>query len=343
MLFSLQALAMLLPGYIRVGGLHVPVYGLFAALGLVAALWLSQRTAVRVGIIPGKLWDAGVFAVVAAFIASRVLLIAFDLHSFLKFPLLMLALPSLTYGGMLLTGLMVWAWLRWKRLPVLDALDAWAPCGMALAAVMSIGHFVEGTDAGMPTRMPWGIVTPGDTMLGRVHPVQIYAALGWLVMCFFLLRDSRPRRFSGEVFALALFEGGLFSILLDHYRQPRDTYGTSWLEPGQLVATTATVIGAAIFVKRRLWPPQSNKTLTRDEVASILEGIVAGRAKGLEHVDIEYGTFSDPLLLELQQQFAGLHADLRGGSLVRKESNRIFLEYARQLRGDAEQPKKELV
>jgi phosphatidylglycerol:prolipoprotein diacylglycerol transferase len=247
--FSLQALAMLLPGYIRIGGLHVPVYGLFAAVGLVAALLLSQRTAARVGITPDKLWDAGVFAAVAAFVASRVLLIAFDLHSFLKFPLLMLALPSLTYTGMFLTGLMVWAWLRWKRMPLLDVLDAWAPCVALLAAVLSIGHFFEGTDAGMPTRLPWGFVTPGDSVLGRVHPVQIYAAIVALTLCIALFRRLSQRNFAGEIAALALMLGGASSFLLDMLRQPVESDGDMLLDPSQFVTAVAMLTGIVVWTK----------------------------------------------------------------------------------------------
>ncbi len=257
MLFSLRALAILLPGYIRVGGLHVPVYGLFAAFGLVAALLLSQRTAARVGIAPDKLWDAGVFAVVAALIASRVLLIAFDLHSFLKFPLLILALPSLTYTGMFLAAVMVWGWLRWKRLPILDVLDAWAPCAALLAAILSIGHFFEGTDAGMPTRLPWGVVTPGDSVLGRVHPVQIYAGVVALALCLLLLRKLPQRKFPGEVAALALMLGGAGAFLLDMLRQPAESSGDTLLDPNQFVAAAAIMAGVIVWITTKPDPRES--------------------------------------------------------------------------------------
>jgi phosphatidylglycerol:prolipoprotein diacylglycerol transferase len=166
----------------------------------------------------------------------------------LKFPLLVLALPSLTYGGMLLTALMVWAWLRWKRLPVRDVLDAWAPCAALLAAVLSVAHFVEGTDAGMPTRLPWGVVTPGDTVLGRVHPVQIYAAVVALGLCGFLIQRLRTRKFAGEVAALGLVIGGALSFLLDMLRQPVESDGESLLEPGQFVALAAMVVGGVMWM-----------------------------------------------------------------------------------------------
>jgi phosphatidylglycerol:prolipoprotein diacylglycerol transferase len=257
MMFALQAVASFAPGFIRVGGVHVPVYGIFAAFGLVAALWVSQRTARVVGLSANKLWDAGVFAVIAAFVVSRLLLVAFDLKAFLKYPLLVLALPSLTYGGMILTGLMVWGWLRWKRMSVRDVMDAWAPCAALLAAVLSVAHFVEGTDAGMPTRLPWGVVTPGDSVLGRVHPVQIYAAIAALGLGSFLLWRLPRRRFSGEVAAVALMAGGGLAFLLDMMQQPVESFGDAWLDPGQFVALAAMLAGAWVFVSRSRLNPMS--------------------------------------------------------------------------------------
>jgi len=183
----------------------------------------------------------------AAFVASRVLLVAENWRAFLRFPVLVLALPSLSYGGVALTLVLVLLYLRWKKLPVLDVMDAWAPCGALLAAVLSLGHFVEGTDAGMPTRVFWGVVTPGDSVLGKVHPVEIYAMVAALGMCDFLLIRLKRRTRVGEVAGLALVVGGVISFLLDMLRQPVDAFSGDWLDVGQWVALGCVVIGAVIL------------------------------------------------------------------------------------------------
>jgi len=247
--------AMLVPGVVRVGALRVPVFGVFAAAGLVGALWLSQRTAKATGVDTDKLWDAGMFAVVAALVVSRVLVVAMDVRAFLAYPLLVLSLPSLTYGGIALTGVLVWLWLRWKKLPVLRVMDAWAPCAMVLWAALSLGHFVEGTDAGMPTKLPWGVVTPGDSVLGKVHPVQIYALVVAVVLCVVLLRMLIEKRRVGMVASVALVMGGAASFVLDMLRQPVETMGNAWLDPSQWVAIVAMVMGLGIFAG----PPMSQK------------------------------------------------------------------------------------
>jgi len=243
-----QVAALAVPGFLRLGRWQVPVFGIFAAVGLVGALWLSQRTAKLVGIDEDKLWDAGMFALVAAFVASRVLLVAMDLKAFLAYPVLVLALPSLTYGGMALTAGLVWIYLRWKKLPVLDVMDAWAPCAALLAAVLSLGHFFEGTDAGMPTRLPWGVVTLGDHVLGRVHPVQLYALVAALGICEWTLIRLKRRKRAGEAAGLALVAGGVVSFLLDMMSQPVDSFGEAWLDPSQWVALGAVLCGAWILV-----------------------------------------------------------------------------------------------
>jgi phosphatidylglycerol---prolipoprotein diacylglyceryl transferase len=238
-----QAAMILVPGQLRLGPVRLSVYGLFAAVGLVAALWLSQRTARLVGLAGERLWDAGWFAVAAAFVISRLLLIAGNARAFLRLPLAVLSLPSFTYAGMVLTALAVVIHLRWKRLPLLRALDAWAPCAAALAAMLSLGRFFEGTEFGMPTSLPWGLAVPGSAGLVRLQPVGIYAAAASAVLLAVLLWLLERRLRAGMVAGVALVAGGAVSFLLDMITQPMESSGSAWLEPVQWVAMGAMVVG----------------------------------------------------------------------------------------------------
>jgi len=131
---------------------------------------------------------------------------------------------------------------------VLRVMDAWAPCAMVLWAALSVGHFVEGTDAGMPTSLPWGVVTPGDHVLGKVHPVQMYALVVAVVLCVVLLRMLTQELRAGMVVSVALVAGGVASFALDMLRQPVESMGSAWLDPSQWVAIVAMVVGILIFV-----------------------------------------------------------------------------------------------
>jgi phosphatidylglycerol:prolipoprotein diacylglycerol transferase len=236
----------ILAGVVRVGPWRLSMYGVCAAAGLVAALGLSLKTARLVGIEADRVWDAGLFAVMAAFVCSRVLLVAGNFSAFLKMPGTLLALPSFTALGMMLTGVAVVAYLRWKRLAVRSVLDAWAPCAAVLAALLSLGKFLQGDDAGMPSRMPWAIKTPLSGGL-RVHPVAMYAAIAAAVLAVGLMMLLRRGLQNGLVAGAGLVAGGATGFLIDMLTQPVEMTMGAWLDPAQWAGVAAMVVGGLIL------------------------------------------------------------------------------------------------
>jgi phosphatidylglycerol:prolipoprotein diacylglycerol transferase len=249
--FSLQSTTLLASGVLRLGPLRLSAYGVFAAIGLLAALGLSQRTALLAGLRPQSLWDAGFFTATAAFVFSRVLLIMRDPHAFATIPMRILTLPSFTWLGMALTAAATLVYLLRRGLPLLRVLDAWAPCAAVLAAALSLGHFAEGTDTGMSTSLPWGVPSP-DPALGRVHPVQLYAFAAALALSAILFHQLRQDPRAGYVAAIALVAGGILSLLLAMLTQPTQPLATGWLEPGQWIAAASVLAGAVLL----MFPPQ---------------------------------------------------------------------------------------
>ena len=184
-----------------------------------AALFLSLRTAVTVGISPDKLWNAGLFAILTAFVLSRVLLVLTNLSTFFAYPILLLTVPSLTALGLFLTTVVTLLYLRLRHLPILRTLDAWAPCATLTWVFLALGHFAEGADPGLPTKLPWGMAIPPDTA-PRLHPVSLYTAFAALLITAGLLRYLSPKRVAGETFASALIASGVAQFLITFFRQP---------------------------------------------------------------------------------------------------------------------------
>lgn len=258
---TLSILAAALPGFVRLGPLRLPVFGMFATAGLIAALLLSQRTARLAGLEPDRLWDAGIVAVAGAFLASRLLLIAVNLRVFLSHPLLVLAQPSLTLAGLCATAVLVFFWLRCKCLPLLPVLDAWAAPGALLAAILQLGHFAEGTDTGMPTALPWSVHNAGDPTFARVHPVQLYLAATYLALCGYLGRRLAKPYAAGATFGVGLLLGGGLAFFASFLRQPYDPFGQGWLDPAQYGALLSVAVG---FVAWRAVPrPSTGRTSLR--------------------------------------------------------------------------------
>jgi phosphatidylglycerol:prolipoprotein diacylglycerol transferase len=220
------------PYLLHSGHLLLPTFGVLAAVGLMCALTLSLRTAVIVGLPPDKLWNAGLFTVLSAFVLSRLLLVAANLHDFLAYPVLLLMVPSLSAAGILLTIIATLVYLRLRHLSLPDTLDAWSPCATLTWAFLALGHFAEGSDAGLPTTLPWGIAIPPGTT--RLHPVALYAAIAASLLTLILLRQLRRRQHPGDTLALALATSGAAQFLLTFLRQPFPD--SSFLDPIQWIA-----------------------------------------------------------------------------------------------------------
>lgn len=234
--------------FATLGGPHIPAYAVIAIAGIVAALWLSLRTAPLRALSPDPLWDAGFFAIISAFVISRSLgfLLLFVIErgqltvSFRD----VLRFSSLSYLSLFITALAVALWLRWKGLPLLRVIDAWAPCGALLWSALSFAEAAARTGDGLPTRLPWGIRNSAGL---RVHPVALYTAALALALCGTLFSLLKRVRTSGRVAAIALIATGLIVFLLDMLRLPEQPLGHNPLDISQWLALASILFGACLF------------------------------------------------------------------------------------------------
>jgi phosphatidylglycerol:prolipoprotein diacylglycerol transferase len=241
------------PILLHLGRFILPTYGVLAALGLMAALSLSLRTATLVGIDPEALWNAGLFAILSALVLSRLLLIIANFKSFLAYPLIVLSLPSLTATAILLTVLATALYLRIKKLPLLSTLDAWAPCATLTWAFLALGHLAEGSDPGLPTTVPWKILSP--TRGAYLHPVALYVSLAAAAITSLLLRYLNRRPRPGRTIAFALAASGIAQFLITFFRHPTEALDpvpgslANILDPIQWVALAMLIAAGIIFLQ----------------------------------------------------------------------------------------------
>jgi phosphatidylglycerol:prolipoprotein diacylglycerol transferase len=158
--------------------------------------------------------------------------------------------PSLTPAGILLTIAATLLYLRLRKIPILSALDAWSPCATLAWVFLALGHFAEGSDAGLPTTLPWGLAIPPDRT--RLHPIALYASLAAALLTALLLRSLRHRSRPGETVILALAATGLLQFLLTFFRQPYPYFNPlhTLLDPIQWIALGMIVLSGLLF----LWP-----------------------------------------------------------------------------------------
>ena len=238
---------------LHLGHLHLPIFSLFLAVGLILALLLTQRTAPLAGLSTEAMWDASLFTALSAFLISRTLLIATNFRSFLSYPFLVLTLPALTVTGLLLTAIALAIYLHRRHLPFARVMDAAASSLALLWAILSIGSFLTGSD-GLPTKLPWAIQDP---LAGPIHPVELYAASAALALAVFLYRTLPHSPKPGTTAATGLFLAGATLFFLDFLTQPATADRIVLLDPVQWVALAMLLTGFFTLLPSLTQPLQS--------------------------------------------------------------------------------------
>jgi phosphatidylglycerol:prolipoprotein diacylglycerol transferase len=237
-----------------------------AALGVLLALIVAQRTARAVGLVPNQVWNLCVIALFAALVGSRLLLVAVNWRDLLRHPVWMLGLamihhPLLAAAGALLGALAALAYARRQHMPLAATADALAaPLALGLACEQ-VGALLAGSGYGTESIAAWA-VTYTSTQAARwsgtplgipLHPVQAYTALAYLTLAVVLLVLLPMRRQQGDVAGLALMGTGIALFITELWRDPegRGSVLRGALDGPQIAAIVLVVAGGLLLRERR--------------------------------------------------------------------------------------------
>ena len=230
------------PVLVRFGPFVIRWYGVMMAASILLALWTATRLGPRLGVAGEQVDALAIPAILLAFAGARLGYVVSHPAEFMS-PLEILRVDhgGLTSHGAIAGGL-TGIWWAARRIGVRfwDAADAvvWIiPIGNIL---VRIGNFINGELYGDPTTLPWGITFPGAA--GPRHPLQLYEALGALIILAVTLPMTTRRAFSGQLFWLVVVLTSLGRIALDLLRSEDRVWGVLTL--GQIPAVLLVIVGA---------------------------------------------------------------------------------------------------
>lgn len=253
----------------HLGPLVIPSYGALAALGVLLALALAQRTARLAGLAPNQVWNLCVLALCAAIAGSRIVLVVLNWTVVRSHPAWLLSLamihhPLLAAIGAVLALAVAAFYARWQRMPLARTADALAaPLALGLA-VEQIGALFAGSEFGSETTVRWAVVytSPlalrwsGAPLFAPVHPVQAYAALAFFLIAVALLLWMPHVRQPGDVAGLWLVSMGAAAYLTEIFRDPegRGSLLHGALDAPQLAGVVSVFAGAFLLRERATTP-----------------------------------------------------------------------------------------
>ena len=254
------------PVLFHLGSILIPAYGASAAAGVLLALFLAARTARIAGLNAGKVWNLCVVALFAALVCSRLLLVALNWSELRLHPTWMLGLamihhPLLAAVGALAAIATAVLFGRWQRLPLWTTADALAaPVALGLA-FEQLGALLAGSGYGIETAARWAVtynhplaaLWSGAPLGVALHPVQAYAALGFLTLSIFLLFWLPYLRQSGDGAGLFLLGAGVVVFVTEFWRdqEGRGALLGGALDGPQAAAVALVVVGGLVLLERK--------------------------------------------------------------------------------------------
>jgi phosphatidylglycerol:prolipoprotein diacylglycerol transferase len=236
-------------------------YGLFIAMGYLAALWLGRSLALRLGLDPAPYTDMAFLAIVSGVVGGRIFYV---IQSWGENGV---GAPGLLdfwnggfvfYGGLLLAGAVCVLYTRWKKVPLGLSADLMLT-GVAFAhAFGRVGCFAAGCCYGSYCPYPWAIHSSSELLAPAlkgqpIHPVQLYEAFSLFLLSALLAGLLLQRRLKeGSVALLYLAGYASIRIATELFRGDADRgfVGETGLSTSQLIALAILALTAIVFIHR---------------------------------------------------------------------------------------------
>ena len=253
---------------ISIGPLELRAYGLMIALGVLAAVMLSQKRLTARGGDPEVISTIAMWAVPAGLIGSRLYHVATDWRSFRG---RWEDVPALWQGGLgipggLMAGVLVGVLVaRSRGLSMAAAMDVMIPTIPVAQAIGRWGNWFNQEVFGRPTDLPWALeidaVHRPAAHLEAVafHPTFLYEGLWNVALAVVLVRvERRSLLRPGYIVALWVFGYGLGRLWVEALRSDAASL-IAGVRVNIWMALVAIVVGAVVARAGRIPPGERTR------------------------------------------------------------------------------------
>ncbi|WP_461213267.1 prolipoprotein diacylglyceryl transferase [Lacticaseibacillus sp. GG6-2] len=206
-------LAALNPIALQLGGLEIHWYGVIIACGVLLAVWLAMREAVRRGISDDHILNLVLWALPFALIGARTYYVAFEWGYYSQHPSEIIAIwhgGIAIYGALIASVIVFLVYCRVKWLPAWLVLDIAAPTVMIAQSIGRWGNFMNQEAFGAKTtlaylrglHLPEFIVQQMNISGAYRQPTFLYESM-WNLVGFVLIMSVRHHTHwfkQGEIF-----------------------------------------------------------------------------------------------------------------------------------------------
>ncbi|MBU1194705.1 MAG: prolipoprotein diacylglyceryl transferase [Proteobacteria bacterium] len=245
------------PVFFEIGSFTLHTYGLFVALGLLAAIMVSKKLAASRNIAPQTVSDLFFVIMLSAIFGARLLYVAINLeyyqHNFIEIFKIWNG-GLVFFGGFLGAVIAVAVYIRYQKMDLWVTADVLAP-GIALGhAIGRIGCLAAGCCYGRQCDLPFAIQFNHPATLAPMgidlHPTQIYMVLSNLVLFSILLVMIKRNHFKGQIFLSYIILYALFRSFIEFFRGDfRGDFLFDFISLSQGIGLLVLVVAIGFMIK----------------------------------------------------------------------------------------------
>jgi len=244
------------PDLFTIGGITISPYRLAIIIALLVGISLSVLAARKEeGLKPYLVLEGCIIIGFSGLVGARILFVLLNFHDYMANPKLifMFRFAGLSFYGSIIGGVLAnYFWTRLRRINHLQVADLLAPYfALGYAITRAMGCFVAGCCYGKVADVPWAVAMVRVDDLPR-HPVQIYAALGAVIIFFVLKLLHRRPLPEGSIITFFIFLYGALRFATEFFREGEILWlGLTNAQLGSIVAVCGTAIIIIMMLKRK--------------------------------------------------------------------------------------------
>ena len=213
------------PVLLNIGNFNLYTYGLFAALGFMTAVWVSQKNAATHDISPQAVTDIFFVILVSALFGARLLYVLINFNNYKDNWLDIFKIWNgglVFFGGFLGAVIASFIYMKMQNFNTWKTADLLSP-GVALGhALGRLGCFFAGCCYGKICDLPFAIKFTNPESLAPLDvylpPPQIYSVLSNFILFFILMGIQKKKKFNGMVFLTYIMLYSLFRFIIEFFR-----------------------------------------------------------------------------------------------------------------------------
>lgn len=244
------------PIALHIGPLAIYWYGIFAALGFIAATSLLYLNRKYADITTDNVSDITFLAIISGVLGARLFYIVQFWSYFRYRPGEIIRIDHgglVFYGGFICASTAIYIYCKKKKITISRVLDILAPSLALGHGLGRIGCFMNGCCYGKPSEVFCGVRFPEGSLSSQqypgalLHPVQLYEAIFNFILAFilcFFLRKFKPGQTAASYFII--YGSGRF--LIELFRGDHKDFILKLFTPAQFIGLFIIPIGIIVFI-----------------------------------------------------------------------------------------------